>query len=157
MHCVQSQSMIMKITHPLPESKSTQILNLDSIKLFTYGLRSFIHFDRGIHPRISSRPQMDFPGLFLIGMPLIMVRAGYCMFWLQFSLVTNFGHYSTVPQSNTAHVGWNVTGTLKCHAPLIWKYKLEPETENWHFTKDIKKYYSSNVSVLHCVVPVVPS
>ena len=95
MHCVQSQSMIMKITHPLPESKSTQIVDLDSIKLFTYGLRSFIHSDRGIQPKISSRPQMDFPGLFLIGMPLIMVRAGYCMFWPEFSLVPNFGHYST--------------------------------------------------------------
>ena len=149
MHCVQSQSMIMKNNSTLPES--TKIVNLDSIKLFTYGISTFIPIG-GIKPRISSWPQMDFPGLFLIGMPLIMVRAGYCMFWLQFSLVTNFGHYSTVPQSNTAHVGWNVTGTLKCHAPLTWKYKLEPETENWHFTKDIKKYYSSNVSVLHCVV-----
>ena len=71
----------------------------------------------------------------------VLARVFSCsQFWALF----NWRH---IPQSNTAHVGWNVTGSLKCHAPLIWKYKLEPEAENWHFTKDIK-IYSSNVCTL---------
>ena len=139
----------MKITQPLPES-SQIIGNLDSIKLFTYGLSSFIHSDRKIQPRISSWPQMDFPGLFVIGMPLIMVRAGYCMFWLEFSLVPNFGHYSTggilysAIQYRPCWVECSRNIKMICSTDFTIQTETCPcSRENWHLTNE--KLYKHSI------------
>lgn len=95
---------------------------------------------------------MDFPGLFLIGMPLIMERAGYCMFWLEFSLVPNFGHYSTggilysAIQHRPSWVECNTNFKMLCSTD----FKIQAETslcigENWHYTKTLMEENFSNV------------
>ena len=148
MHCVHwSQSMIMRNNSSLPDSTE--------IKLFTYGIISTFIPIGGIQPRISSWPQMDFPGLFLIGMPLIMVRAGYCMFWLEFSLAPNFGHYSTggILYSAIRHRPcW-----VECDRNVKMSCSTDLKIQTWTWSRKLTLHERHKDILFKCQYSAVPS